>query len=34
LKFYTEEVSRVSEVRSAETFVVYKGYNARVPYIL
>ena len=34
LKFYTEEVSRVSEVGSAETFVVYKGYNARVPYIL
>jgi Lrp/AsnC family transcriptional regulator for asnA, asnC and gidA len=34
LEFYTAEVSRVSEVRSAETFVVYKGYNARVPYIL
>jgi Lrp/AsnC family transcriptional regulator for asnA, asnC and gidA len=34
LKFYTEQVSRVSEVRSAETFVVYKGYNARVPYVL
>ena len=34
LKFYTEEVARVSEVRSAETFVVYKGYNARVPYVL
>jgi Lrp/AsnC family transcriptional regulator for asnA, asnC and gidA len=34
LEFYTEEVGRVSEVRSAETFVVYKGYNARVPYIL
>ena len=33
-KFYTEEVSRVSEVHSAETFVVYKGYNARVPYVL
>jgi Lrp/AsnC family transcriptional regulator for asnA, asnC and gidA len=34
LKFYTEEVARVSEVRSAETFVVYKSYNARVPYVL
>lgn len=34
LKFYTAEVSRIAEVRSAETFVVYKGYNARVPYIL
>ncbi len=34
LEFYTQEVSRVSEVSSAETFVVYKGYNSRVPYIL
>ena len=34
LEFYTQEVSRISEVNSAETFVVYKGYNARVPYIL
>ena len=34
LEFYTEEVSRVEEVQSAETFVVYKGFNARVPYVL
>jgi Lrp/AsnC family transcriptional regulator, regulator for asnA, asnC and gidA len=34
LEFYTQEVSRVEEVRSAETFVVYKGFNARVPYVL
>ncbi|MBN1837455.1 MAG: Lrp/AsnC family transcriptional regulator [Spirochaetales bacterium] len=33
LEFYTEEVDRVGEVSSAETFVVYKGYNARVPYV-
>jgi len=34
LEFYTEEVGRIEEVSSAETFVVYKGYNARVPYVL
>jgi Lrp/AsnC family transcriptional regulator, regulator for asnA, asnC and gidA len=34
LWFFTEEMSRVSDVQSAETFVVYKGYNLRVPYIL
>jgi Lrp/AsnC family transcriptional regulator for asnA, asnC and gidA len=34
LEFYTQEVSRVQEVQSAETFVVYKGFNARVPYVL
>lgn len=34
LEFYTHEVSRVEEVQSAETFVVYKGFNARVPYVL
>ena len=34
LEFYTQEVSRVAEVQSAETFVVYKGFNARVPYVL
>jgi Lrp/AsnC family transcriptional regulator for asnA, asnC and gidA len=34
LEFYTKEVSRVEEVQSAETFVVYKGFNARVPYVL
>jgi Lrp/AsnC family transcriptional regulator for asnA, asnC and gidA len=34
LEFYTQEVDRVEEVSSAETFVVYKGYSARVPYVL
>ncbi len=33
LEFYTEEVSRVKGVESVETFVVYKSYNLKVPYI-
>ena len=34
LEFYTEEVSRITDVQSVETFVVYKSYNLRVPYVL
>jgi Lrp/AsnC family transcriptional regulator for asnA, asnC and gidA len=34
LEFYTEEVSRLSSVQSVETFVVYKSYNLKVPYVL
>lgn len=34
LEFYTEEVARIDDVQSVETFVVYKGYNLKVPYIL
>jgi Lrp/AsnC family transcriptional regulator, regulator for asnA, asnC and gidA len=34
LEFYTREVSRIKDVQSVETFVVYKGYNVRVPYVL
>lgn len=34
LEFYTREVYRLKGVRSVETFVVYKGYNLKVPYIL
>jgi len=34
LEFYTEEVYRLKHVRSVETFVVYKGYNLKVPYLL
>ena len=34
LEFYTQEVDRIDEVSSAETFVVYKGYNLEVPYVL
>lgn len=33
LEFYTEEISQVQGVRSVETFVVYKSYNLKVPYI-
>lgn len=34
MEFYTEEVSHLEDVQSVETFVVYKGFNLRVPYIL
>ena len=34
LEFYTEEVAQIEDVQSVETFVVYKGYNLKVPYIL
>jgi Lrp/AsnC family transcriptional regulator for asnA, asnC and gidA len=34
LEFYTEEVSRLNDIQSVETFVVYKNYNLKVPYIL
>jgi Lrp/AsnC family transcriptional regulator for asnA, asnC and gidA len=34
LEFYTQEVSRLQGVKSVETFVIYKGYNLKVPYIL
>jgi len=34
LEFYTQEVARLKDVQSVETFVVYKGYNLKVPYIL
>ena len=34
LDFYTKEVDKIKGVQSVETFIVYKGFNARVPYIL
>jgi Lrp/AsnC family transcriptional regulator for asnA, asnC and gidA len=34
LEFYTEEVARVEGVQSVEAFVVYKGFNVKMPYIL
>lgn len=34
LEFYTEEVAKLEDVQSVETFVVYKAYNLKVPYIL
>ncbi len=33
LEFYTREVSRIEQVQSVETFVVYKGFNLKVPYV-
>ena len=33
LEFYTEEVSQLKGVQSVETFVVYKSYNLKIPYI-
>ena len=34
LQFYTQEVDPIKDVQSVETFVIYKGYNTKVPYIL
>ena len=34
LQFYTQEVIKISDVQSVETFVVYKGFNQKVPYVL
>lgn len=34
LEFYTDEVSKLSNVRSVETFVVYKSFNLKVPLVL
>ena len=33
LEFYTEEVAVLKDVQSVETFVVYKSYNLKIPYI-
>jgi Lrp/AsnC family transcriptional regulator for asnA, asnC and gidA len=33
-EFYTQEVSKIQDVMSTETFVVYKNYNWKVPYNL
>ena len=34
LEFYTEEVSKLKDVKSVETFVVYKSYNLKIPYVI
>jgi Lrp/AsnC family transcriptional regulator for asnA, asnC and gidA len=34
LEFYTDEVAKVKGVQSVETFVIYKSYDLKVPYIL
>ncbi len=31
LKFYTEEAVKVENIRSVETFVIYKSFNLKVP---
>jgi len=33
LEFYTEQIAKIKGIRSVETFVVYKSYNLKVPYI-
>ena len=34
LEFLTKEVSKIKDVYSTETFIVYKTYNLKVPYVL
>ena len=35
LEFFTKEMARCSEdIQSTETFVVYRGFNLKVPYVL
>ncbi|MEE4240078.1 MAG: Lrp/AsnC family transcriptional regulator [Desulfopila sp.] len=34
LEFYTQEVAAIENVRSVETFVVYKSFNLKVPLVL
>ena len=34
LEFFTEEVATVDDVQDFETFVVYKSFGHRVPYVL
>ena len=34
LEFITEQVATVEDVQTVESFIVYKGYNLKVPYIL
>ena len=33
-EFYTQEVSGIEGVQSMETFVIYKNFNLKVPYVL
>jgi len=34
LEFYTDEISAIRGVSSVESFVVYKSFNMKIPYIL
>lgn len=33
LDFLADEIDKVTEIQTVETFVIYKSYNQRVPYI-
>ena len=33
LEFYTKEISQIKGISSVETFVIYKSYNLKAPYI-
>jgi Lrp/AsnC family transcriptional regulator, regulator for asnA, asnC and gidA len=34
LEFLSREIDKIQGIQSIETFIVYKGYNDKVPYIL
>jgi Lrp/AsnC family transcriptional regulator for asnA, asnC and gidA len=34
LEFLTKEVSKIKDVYSTETFIVYRTFNLKVPYVL
>ncbi|PHR25240.1 MAG: transcriptional regulator [Desulfotalea sp.] len=34
LEFITEQVATIEDVQTVESFIVFKGYNLKVPYIL
>ena len=34
LEFITEQIAKIEEVQTVESFIVYEGYNLKVPYIL
>lgn len=34
LEFFTHEVSKIKDVQSTETFVIYKNFNLKIPYVL
>jgi Lrp/AsnC family transcriptional regulator, regulator for asnA, asnC and gidA len=34
LKFITSQIPKIQDVQTVESFVVYEGYNLKVPYIL
>jgi Lrp/AsnC family transcriptional regulator for asnA, asnC and gidA len=34
LQFFTEELSTIADVLSTETFIIYKNYNLKIPYVI